>query len=140
MSPCRHCGWYADTTQHLLPKSCTEPQYYIRLPLCKLCHNFGQGASDSVGQRLLNSLENESIGSFTKVNGITASVIAGSALPGIFVPIPEGAFSAHFKNMATGNNNDFRLTSTGSSFFASGSAFGTVGYVGYIILAKTISM
>ncbi|MFA6888788.1 MAG: hypothetical protein WC254_04805 [Candidatus Woesearchaeota archaeon] len=139
MRVCRNCGKSADTIQHLLPKYCTEPEYYIRLPLCSQCHNFGKESSNSIGQRILNKLGHEPIGSCTTVNGLTATIIAGSAYQTNFVPIPSGTFSAFFINMMTESTKDFLLTSTGSSVTASGSAFGMNGYFGYVFLAKPIN-
>ncbi len=135
MRVCQLCGGKADTTQHLLPRAATEPEYYIRIPLCSGCHNLGKMSAKGVEDRLMNNINSIAPQQQVVVNNHLVMAVAGSVVPGFPVVIPSGAFSASFLNKQTLSNNDFTITREGSVVVGSGANFHDE-YMAYIFLVS----
>ncbi len=135
MRVCQLCGGRADTIQHLLPRSVTEPEYYIRIPLCSACHNHGKMSAKGVEDRLMNNINLIAPQQQVIVNNYLVMAVAGSAVPGCPVVIPSSAISASFLNKQTSSNNDFTITREGSVVVGSGANFHDE-YMAYVFLVS----
>ena len=82
MRKCVNCGNPANTIQHLLPKSVTDPEHYIRLAECEQCHNYGLDCSNAVSQRLMNNINTIPTTQVVTVNNLPVVARAGSLAPG----------------------------------------------------------
>lgn len=136
MRICQLCGGKADTTQHLLPKSVTEPEHYIRIPLCGACHNDGKMSAKGVEDRLMNNINSIALQQQVIVNNHPVLAVAGSVVSGSPVVIPPRAISASFLNKQTLSNNDFRVTREGTAIVGSGATFNNE-YMTYIFLVSS---
>jgi len=130
---CVNCGSGADTIQHLLPKAITSPVDYVKIPLCRFCHNYGPTSGDAVAQRLVNNIDNIGKVQIVTVNGTNVTAVAGSIAPGQTVMLPSGTFQASFVNKNTGANNDFVLMKQSAGIAASGNSL-EQEYVGFVFL------
>lgn len=132
---CVNCQQPADTIQHLLPKSSTQPEDYIRIPMCSKCHNYGPFSANAIGDGILANLDNEPSCQEVEVNGINIIAQAGSRISGDFETIPEECMWLRIKNLKTGLSRDIDLIKSGSQFTASGTAIVDDWY-GYVLLSK----
>jgi len=133
---CINCGNRANTTQHIMKKSTTDPVDYIRKPLCDYCHNRGPNSSNAISQRMINQISSIPSEQIVPVNGIDIKAMAGSISSQQQVVLPSGAISTDFVNLKTNKNNDFRTIRDGSAISVSGTQ---IDYVGYCFLVNTNS-
>ena len=117
MTICKNCGGKADTTQHLFQKSATDPKYYVRLPLCKFCHNYGINCSNQVSQLILNNIDREPNQKIVCVNNTSVMATIGSLDPLQLLTFPNETFSLSIENKNTKQVNDFKILSSGANAF-----------------------
>lgn len=134
---CMVCERKADSLQHIFQRCQTNPEYYVRIPVCQNCHNMGRTTINCYADTIMNNIDKSPPVSLLEVNGTNLIAFAGSFVPNQTIKIPSNIILTSFKNKNTDSVNDFRVLpkiAHGSyDVNVSGGSFGNE-YVAYVYM------